>query len=396
MSSLFDYLAWRGDLRFSGIPFNPVDNILCSILSYCPWEGIVGGIDEERAHTEFVTMRDAVTALLGELAEKRKRLTMTFIFKENLRRLLEVIKDAPRFADMRLCAYENHFDRKIEKQFSAIMFIPETGEPYIAFRGTDDSIIGWKEDFNMVFSEAIPAQIEAVDYLEKAALLLGGGRLFGGTFRGVFNVGGHSKGGNLAVYAAVFCSKRVRKRIRNIYNNDGPGISGSIAARPEYAEIAPRIITFIPQTSIVGLLFEHKDDYVVVESTEKGILQHNPFSWNVMRDDFCRLDSVTAESRYINEALTHWLAGMDHKRRRHFIDALFSVFKETGVSSIDDLTADWLKSAANIIKAVQRYDKETKEMLFSTFAALFDIVSRRFKSILQKSVKNAGLKRSRP
>jgi hypothetical protein len=378
MASLFDYLAWRGDLRFSKVPFNPVDNILYSILSYCPWEGIVGGIDKGTA----VTIREAVTSLLGQLVEKRKRLNMTFIFKENLRRLLEVIKDTPRFADTALCAYANHFDRKIEKQFSAITFIPETDAPYVAFRGTDDSIIGWKEDFNMVFSEAIPAQIEAVGYLEKAARL----------FKGTFNLGGHSKGGNLAVYAATFCSRRVRKRIGHIYNNDGPGITSGIAARPEYAEITRRIVTFIPQTSIVGLLFEHKDDYIVVESTEKGILQHNPFSWNVRRDDFCCLASVTTESRYINEALTRWLAGMDQKRRRHFIDALFAVFKETGVSSIDDLTADWLKSAANIIKAVQRYDKETKEMLFSTFAALFDIVSSRFKSILKKSVKNASLK----
>ncbi|MDR0639790.1 MAG: DUF2974 domain-containing protein [Spirochaetaceae bacterium] len=378
MASLFDYLAWRGDLRFSAAPFNAVDNILCSILSYCPWEGIVGGIDDGKK----ITIREAVTALLGELAAKRKRLNMTFIFKENLRRLIEVIKDMPRFEDTILCAYVNHFDKRIEKQFSAITFIPETGEPYVAFRGTDDSIIGWKEDFNMIFSEAIPAQHEAVDYLEKAARL----------FRGTFNSGGHSKGGNLAVYAASFCSKRVRKRIHNIYNNDGPGITGSVAATLGYAEITSRIITFIPQTSIVGLLFEHKDDYIVVESTEKGILQHNPFSWNVKRDDFCRLDSVTAESRSINKALMRWLAGMDEKRRRHFINALFAIFKETGVSSIDDLTADWLKSAANIIKAVQRYDKETKEMLFSTFAALFDIVSSGFKSILKKSVKNASLK----
>jgi hypothetical protein len=378
MPSLFDYLAWRGDVRFSASPFNPVDNILFSVLTYCPWDGIAGGLDKGGT----IPMRKAIETLLCELTEKRKRLTMTFIFKENLRQLLEAVKDAPRFADTKLCAYVNHLDKKKEKQFSAITFIPETGEPYVAFRGTDDSLVGWKEDFNMIFSEAIPAQREAVDYLEKAARF----------FRGPFNTGGHSKGGNLAVYASAFCSARVRKRIRGVYNNDGPGISAAIAAQAGYAEIAPRVITYIPQTSIVGLLFEHKDDYIVVESAEKGILQHNPFSWNVMRNDFRRLNSVTTESRYINQALTHWLAGMDQKRRRRFIDALFAVFKETGVTSIDDLTAGKLKSAATIIKAVQHYDKETKEMLFSTFASLFDIVSKGFTSILKKSVKNAGLK----
>jgi uncharacterized tellurite resistance protein B-like protein len=371
MSSLFDYLEWRGDLRFSVAPFNPVDNILFSMLSYYPWEGIVGGLDGNAT----VSMREAITVLLKVLAEKRKKPNMTFIFKDNLFRLLEAIKDAPRFADVGLCAHVSHSDKKIEKQFSAIMFIPEAGEPYIAFRGTDDSIIGWKEDFNMIFSDAIPAQLEAVDYLEKAARL----------FKGPFNTGGHSKGGNLAVYAASFCSKRVRNRILNIYNNDGPGIIDG-AAKPGYAEIMSKIRAFIPQTSIVGLLFEQKDDYLVVESTEKGILQHNPFSWNVTRDDFRYLDSVTSESRSINETLTRWLAGMDHKRRRQFINALFEMLKESGASSIDDLTDDWLKSAANIIKAIQHYDKETKEMLFSTFASLFEIVSSRFKFILKNSV----------
>jgi hypothetical protein len=373
VSSLFDYFAWRGDLRFSVSPFNPVDNILFSILSYYPWDGIVGGIDSEKP----VALHEAVEKLLKILAEKRQPLNMTFIFKENLSELLEEVRKSPRFSDVKLCAYVNHSDLKIEKQFSAITFIPERGTaPYIAFRGTDDSIVGWKEDFNMIFSNAVPAQLEAVDYLEKAVRL----------FRGKLNAGGHSKGGNLAVYASASCSKRVRKRIQNVYNNDGPGINRPVAAKSGYAEIAPKITTIIPQTSIVGLLFEHKDNYNVVESTEKGILQHNPFSWNVTRSDFYYLDSVSTESRYINKALMDWLDRMDNTRRRQFINALFDILEETGTTTIGDLTADWLKNAASIIKTLSRYDKETKEMLISTFASLFEIVSNGFKSILKKSV----------
>jgi hypothetical protein len=377
MSGLFDYLEWRGDLSFAAAPFNAVDNILFSILSYYPWDGIVGGIDET------ITIRDAARILLVELAKKQKKLNMTFIFKENLLKLLEVIKDQPRFSAVALCAFVNHFDKKREKQFSAVTFIPHKGAaPYIAFRGTDDSIIGWKEDFNMIFSDSIPAQREAVDYLERAAR----------RFRGRFNAGGHSKGGNLAVYAAAHSSRRVRNRVVHIYNNDGPGMTGGVTAKPEYGEIAPRIVTFIPQTSIVGLLFEHKDDYAVVESSEKGLLQHNPLSWNICRDHFHCLKAVTQESRYINRALMDWLAGMDNKRRRQFIDALFAIFQETGVSTLGDLTADWFKSAARILKAVQHYDKETKDMLLSTFAALLEIVGSGVKSILKKSVEAANLK----
>jgi hypothetical protein len=379
MSSLFDYLEWRGDLSFTNAPFNPVDNILFSILVYYPWEGIVGGLDDP----ETITIRKAARMLLDVLTEKRKKLNMTIIFKGNLLKLLETVKDLPRYADIEMCAFADHFDKQREKQFSAVTFIPKKGAvPYIAFRGTDDSIVGWKEDFNMSFTDSTPAQIEAVGYLEAAAQ----------RFHGAFNTGGHSKGGNLAVYGATYCPKKVRKRIINIYNNDGPGVSAATAAKPGYAEIAPKIIMLIPQTSIVGLLFEHKDDYTVVESNEKGFMQHNPFSWVVKRDAFHCLEAVSKESRYINRTLKDWLAGMDNKRRQQFIDALFAVFKETGVTNFSDLTADWLKNATKMLKAVQNYDKETKEMLLSTFASLLEIVGNGVKSILRKSVENASQK----
>ncbi|MDR1229819.1 MAG: DUF2974 domain-containing protein [Spirochaetaceae bacterium] len=379
MSSLFDYLEWRGDLSFEHAPFNPVDNILFSILVYYPWEGIVGGMDDP----ETITIQKAARILLGVLAGKRKKLNMTIIFKDNLLEFLETVKDLPRYADIEMCAFADHFDKNIEKQFSAVTFIPKKGAvPYISFRGTDDSIVGWKEDFNMSFTDSIPAQIEAVAYLQAAAQ----------RFKGAFNTGGHSKGGNLAVYAATYCPKKIRKRIINIYNNDGPGVSAATAAKPGYAEIAPRITMFIPQTSIVGLLFEHKDDYTVVESNEKGFMQHNPFSWAVKRDTFHCLEAVSKESRYINRTLKDWLAGMDNKRRQQFIDALFAILEETGVSNFTDLTADWLKSATKMLKAVQRYDKETKEMLLSTFASLLEIVGSGVKSILKKSVENANQK----
>ncbi|MDR1095648.1 MAG: DUF2974 domain-containing protein [Spirochaetaceae bacterium] len=379
MSSLFDYLEWRGDLPFENVPFNPVDNILFSILVYYPWEGIVGGTDDAKT----ITIREAARLLLGALAGKRKKLNMTIIFKDNLLKFLETVKDLPRYADTAMCAFADHFDKDAEKQFSAVTFIPEKGAvPYIAFRGTDDSIVGWKEDFNMSFTDSIPAQLEAVGYLEAAAR----------RFNGAFHAGGHSKGGNLAVYAAAHCPEKVRNRIITVYNNDGPGISSATAAKPGYAEIAPRILTFIPQTSIVGLLFEHKDDYTVVKSNERGFMQHSPFSWAVKRDAFHCLEAVSPESRYINQTLTDWLAGMDNKRRRQFIDALFAIFKETGVSNFSDLTADWLKSATKILKAVHHYDKETKEMLLSTFASLLGIAGSGVKSMLRKSVENANRK----
>jgi hypothetical protein len=378
MSSLFDYLEWRGDLSFKAAPFNDVDNILLSIFTYYPWDGIAGGLGDGT----LITLKDAAAALLDALKRKRKNLTMAYFFKENQMKLLESLEGAPRFAAIKLGAFVNHVDTQIEKQFSAVTFILGKGAlPYIAFRGTDDTIAGWKEDFNMVFSDPIPAQAEAVSYLEKAS----------GLFTGRFNTGGHSKGGNLAVFASAYCLSGIKKRIRRIYCNDGPGLQASVVASAGYKAIASRIAAFVPQTSIVGLLFEHEDDYVVVESDEKGFMQHNPFSWAVTRDALRCLDAVSRESRSLNKALTDWLAGMDATLRRRFIDALFDILQKTGASSINDITADWLKSAMQIIKAIQEYDKETKGMLLSTFAALFEIARGQLTSALKERVKSVNL-----
>ena len=380
MSSIFDYLEWRGDLDFSAAPFNPVDNIILSILAYYPWEGIVGGPDSAKT----IALGDASALLLSALSSGKKHLNMRFIFKDDQSRLLGAIRGSARFSKIGLRAFINQIDKKTEKQFAALTCMlggkadsaanaAANAAAYIAFRGTDDSLVGWKEDFNMIHTEVIPAQLAAVRYLTEVTT----------HFRGPFHIGGHSKGGNLAVYAAAFCEKRLLNRLHHIYCNDGPGFNKTIVESGAYKRIVPRIISFIPACSIIGLLFEHGNTHAVVESGEKGLLQHNPFSWRVKRDMFIESHAVNLQSRRISKALMNWLACMDDRRRRLFTRALFDVLNEAGVSSINDLTRDWFSYSVKIIKAITGYDKETQDMLAAAAGSLFEMIKNEFSPVMK-------------
>jgi hypothetical protein len=225
----------------------------------------------------------------------------------------------------------------------------------------------------MIYTEVIPAQREAVKYLDEVTA----------HFRGPFHIGGHSKGGNLAVYAAAFCESRLLHRFRCIYCNDGPGFHQTIIENSAYKRIMPRIVSFIPTCSIVGLLFEHGNTHAVVESAEKGLLQHNPFSWRIKRDMFIESRAVNIQSRRISKALMNWLSCMDDRRRRLFTGALFDVLNEAGVSSINDLTRDWLTYSAKIIKAITGYDKETRDMLAAAAGSLFETIKNEFSPVMK-------------
>ena len=371
MAGIFDYLEWRGDLSFKSAPFNPVDNIIFSILAYYPFERFVGGPEEDAG----VRLHDAIDLILAHIKKNPKKLNMYHFFKDDQYKLLSVLK-CERYSGTVLAAFVDHIDTHTEVQFSALTFLPEEGRPaYIAYRGTDSSIIGWKEDFNMIFTDTIPAQREAAAYLDAAVK----------RFKGDFYVGGHSKGGNLAVYAGAFCRPNVQKRIITIYSNDGPGLTPKTAARAEYAEVKDRIISYIPQDSIIGLLFEQRK-HSVVKSGEAGFLQHNPLLWEVTRNGFCMQDDVTRQSRFVNTTLMRWLESMDYEHRQHFIETLFELLMSTNAVSIPDLTADWLKSARLMASSLNQFDKETRTMLGKTFVSLFDIAKNNLVEKIEKKI----------
>jgi hypothetical protein len=203
----------------------------------------------------------------------------------------------------------------------------------------------------------IPSQIEAAEYLDRIAR-----RVYGR-----LRVGGHSKGGNLAVYAAVKCSPRARRRILTVYNYDAPGFNREFLSLPEYGELGGRLKTVVPQSSVVGMLLENDGKYSVIKSRESGLLQHNAFSWEVLGTEFIRLDELTKESRDMTAVMNEWLSKLDMDARKKFVDAVYNILIATKATTVTELNDD----KYSILRALKDTDKETRRMVLKTFGLLF-------------------------
>ena len=279
---------------------------------------------------------------------------------EGSRDLLFAACANPRFREAWVCGYRTRFDETTEEQFAAMTFRLADGSSYVAFRGTDSTIVGWKEDFNMAFQSPVPSQESAVAYLEEAARALSGPLL----------CGGHSKGGNLAVYAAIMCSRTVQDRIVQAFSHDGPGFNERFLRDDRFARMAPRIDKTLPQSSIFGMIFEDQEDYSIVESTGFSLLQHNPFTWVVEGDEFKCVERISAGARYVDSTLADWLRGVTPEARGRFIDALFEVLDVTDAERFADVRADWRESIPKMIAAAGELDPETRSLIIETLKVL--------------------------
>ena len=259
-----------------------------------------------------------------------------------------------RYGNVILCGYVDHLDPSMEKQFYALTCLLEDDVMLITYRGTDNTLVGWKEDFNMTFLDTIPSQKEAVQYLEAMAIAYPDRRII---------LCGHSKGGNLAVYAAAFCSFAIQNRIQRVYNHDGPGFSAETLQAAGYRSIAQRIETFVPQSSVVGMLMEHEEHYTVISSTQISLWQHDPYPWEVLGPDFVRLDALDRQSIVLDSTIKHWISELDRSQREAFTDAVFQILSNTNAASFKEMNENRMHSTALILKALNRTDKQTKKML---------------------------------
>ena len=350
MANIIDYVQWRGDIPLAQVPFGAVDALVLSYLSYMPFDGLV----PESFETEGPLLSEAAAHFLeqglsGTCAIDNGQLDC---------RLLEALRDSERFGTMRLTGYVSRFDRETEEQFSAITFLPPQGPALVAFRGTDSSVVGWKEDFNMSFSIEVPAQGAALDYVVRASSALERQMI----------LGGHSKGGNLAAYAGIFAPEDVQERIRCVYNFDGPGFNEALLNTPQFRKMDMRIHTFVPQTSMIGILMWHAEPFIVVNSDGVGVLQHNPYSWQVMGGRFITLPERTRESRLAEETIKHWLAELTPDARRQFIDGIYAVLSVSEGRNVVDLFE--AKNVRAILRAAGSMDEPTREAIAEAFRLL--------------------------
>lgn len=347
---LLDYLKWRNDISLSVSPFNDIDNVILSYVSYMNFDELFS--DNEGIYDiEEVLKTFCEKYSLNEIKDKGQ-------FTERSPLLLEQMVAGERFRETRIGYYREIFDKEKIKQFSAVTFFLPDKTNYIAFRGTDSTITGWKEDFMMSCMSETEGAKEALDYLNDISKLI----------KGDFMLGGHSKGGNFAMYAAAFCNDEVKKHITKIYNNDGPGFRDEIINTEEYKQIVNKIYSIVPQTSIIGQLLSNNGKQKVVKSSANGIFQHDAMTWEVMRDEFVesKLDSL---SNFVKIALGSWLEKTDDETRESLVTTVFALIEETEANTFKEFGVNLFKNAGIIIKSLAKLPKEKRDELISAFSS---------------------------
>jgi hypothetical protein len=354
MGNIMDYLKWRGDLSIAQDPFNDIDNLILAQLAYVSFKDIIPSPESRLKITVKQACEDFFE--LNDIDEIRRMKTLI----SNAPFMLKEMALHPRFSDMLLSNYVESFDENEEKQFAAFHVQIGDGTTYVAYKGTDDTLIGWKEDFNMSFISPVPSQIHSVRYLNETMAKT----------RGKIRLGGHSKGGNLAIYAAMNTTPKIKKRIIDIYNNDGPGFTKEMVQSQAYKEINELVKTIVPQHSFVGMLLEHEREYKVVKSSENGLMEHDAMSWQVIGNNFVTVKKISRESKILHEAFCSWIDGMDAKQRSEFVDTLFTIIRASGAATLSDLTADRFKSANAAIKSFTSLDAKTRSMMTKVLKSL--------------------------
>ena len=347
MTTVFDYIRWRGDLSFEKSPFCEIDALIFCELSYIFFDGIV----PENIEDGTITLKEAAETFF-ERNSGKDIITLGELVPREIVDLLRLAATSVRFSEVAIGNFVNVIDDETVEQFSAVSFYPAEDVMFIAYRGTDDSIAGWREDFRMAFLTPVPAQRNAEKYLSTAAE----------SFDGRIIIGGHSKGGNLALWAALNASDEIMERTDKIYNFDGPGFLENVWESENYTRISDKIRTIIPSGSVVGLLLKHDVNYKVTKSTVKSYLhQHNALTWVVEGRSFVCDNDVLPDVKRANSIVGKWIYSMAPEERQAFVEGFFDILCSTNAKTVTDLA----ENRTAVLKAFSSIDPETKQALLT-------------------------------
>ena len=360
MANVVDYLHWRGDLTFENDSFNNVDNLILSILSYLGFGGVVPSERSEKR----VQLGDACAKMLEKLKDDPSLITG---FSRVDGTFLEALVDAPRFANIELGRYVDRINVEKSLQFAAFTAYLPTGQMFVSFRGTDGTLVGWRENLNLSF-KVTSADKSAALYLEKRIrehLAEGNGSTCANVM-----VGGHSKGGNLASYAATVCPEELLGTLDRVWSNDGPNMCPEILPTTAHKVLGDKYIRILPEFSVVGMIFDDPAvPKLIVKSSETGMMAHDGVSWQVMRNTFEFADDFQLECKKINEAFSNWYKELPLSDREHFTNELFDALSAGGAVYFSDI----ISSPANlqpVVAALTKTEKQTKEVFFDLLSSL--------------------------
>ncbi|WP_125702145.1 Mbeg1-like protein [Lacticaseibacillus daqingensis] len=345
MANLIDYARAVSAQPFATLPPTPVDGVILAQLAYFPFAQLAG------ARNRFGTLRDP--AVLTALTQD------TWRPAQNLA-LLTALVTSPRYRDVRWHSAVTELDVAAEKQFSAITFSLPTGVHVLAFRGTRANFVDWKEDFNLAYLQTIPSQRAALAYLTHVAA----------HYPGRYALVGHSKGGNLATYAFVHAAPALQAQVLAVVNADGPGLG-----TPLPAALRPRVHKLVPQSSLIGTLFDPTQDYQVVDSAAHALNQHDPFSWRVRGHDFATRPALDGGAQYTQRSIAAWVASLDDATKQQALAAAYALVTETQATTFAELLADWPQTTRTLLAGLRAQDETTsaqwRQVLAQLIAALW-------------------------
>ncbi|MBE6600529.1 MAG: DUF2974 domain-containing protein [Ruminococcaceae bacterium] len=357
MPNIIDYIDWRGDLTFEQSRLNEVDNALLVFFSFLDMKGIVPSEPGEKG----ITLREA-TEKYFERIDGQKISFGAVIPTNEIHTMAKKMAASVRFGSAMLSGFTDKIDLEAEEQFAAYTAKFDDGSIFISFRGTDDTLVGWKEDLNMSFTEETSGQKSAVEYLFKVSK----------SMEGPIRLGGHSKGGNLAVYSAAQSPYSVRQRIFRIYNNDGPGFAKGFLESEGYADIKRRIVKLVPQDSVIGMMLYNDDNYTVIKSARSGIDQHNTYLWQVQGKRFLRVGKLTQKTVILNNTLNRWLEDKDMDTRRELCSAVYEIMTAANAKTLTDFSKDKLL----LIRSVSKIEPQKRDMVFRALSELVTMLVR--------------------
>ena len=344
-----DYFPWRGDLTFAQEAVNEIDMAILAQLSYNNYGGIVSNNMSSPKKLKIVAKE------FENSSDFETRKYNGPLINAETTTLLKLAGISNRFGNIDICNFVDEIDDKVGTKFSAYTAILDSKTAAVVYRGTYTEIVDWEEDFNMTFKFPVPAQTRAVEYLEKVAKEIPQNIV----------IVGHSKGGNLAMYAAAYCKNEIKNRIQLVCNLDGQGFPESAVKNENFKSINEKLITLLPQSSVIGMLFHRNGSTKIVQSNQTNLLfQHDMFSWQILGNKFLEVSERTEKSVQIETDLKALLESLDENELQDFVKGSFGIFKVANAKTLQEFQKNWFSKLPEILEYLGTLDKKTKKNLY--------------------------------
>ncbi|MBR4983739.1 MAG: DUF2974 domain-containing protein [Lachnospiraceae bacterium] len=368
MSHIVSYVKRQKENTFFDVPFNEVDALVLSQFIYLKLDGLIPTTSEKK---EAVYLYEIANNLDYEKVFMDER------YRKNNTELFEAMVESKRFRRMKMNYFSDITSVLAETQFSAMTVFLEGGPNVVIYRGTDETMVGWKEDFNMIFKEPVTGQSLSAMYLQQVSEQL----------EGDFIVTGHSKGGNFAIYASMNVEDKIQDRIDRVYSFDSPGFRPEILESVDFNKIKDRIIKYLPHSSIFGMLLQSKENYQIVECFSIGVLQHNPYNWRISGNEFKKVDKLGRSSVFLNETYNEWLYGLSDEELQAYSEIWYKIMQDANITTMLQFTKEPGKALISLIDAIKETDDKTKEMAKDLAHGLIEVAKENIRYYAKKYVK---------